>query len=249
MKKINQTNKIRLGLILSGCCLLIGQAAQAQRTEHNHIPIPAKALARQDEAAQICRDAAIDLHAGNYAKAEDEARQSDSLDPLAGVPQEVLAAALAAQGKDQEALQIYHTMVVGEQSTGGTGGRPAYCTGHGLQHDARLGRHRPGDRSDGGVREGFAACAGQRFSELLLRGGLAQVKPGGAGQVRPCRPGESGIDKSGSDGRSHRQKNGGGNTQKVKLEKSNETQETPGLNYGARRFSFAVGSLAGWHRQ
>ena len=112
----NKPKKITLGLLLSSCCLLIGQAAHAQSIEHNHIPISAEALARQDEAAQICRLAAIDLHLGNYSQAEKEARQADALDLLAGVPQEVLAAALDAQGKDQEALQAYRLLAAGGQT-------------------------------------------------------------------------------------------------------------------------------------
>ena len=116
MKKNNQTNKIMLGFILNGCCLLTGQAAQAQSTEHNRIPISAEAFAREAEAGQVCRDAAIDLHLGNYARAEDEARQAEALDFLAGGPHEVLAAALEAQGKDQEALQAYHFLAMGGQT-------------------------------------------------------------------------------------------------------------------------------------
>jgi tetratricopeptide (TPR) repeat protein len=115
MNKNNQTNKIILGFILNSCCLLTGQAAQAQSIEHNRLPISAKALAREAEAGQLGRDAAIDLHAGNYVRAEDEARQSEALDVLAGVSQEVLAAALDAQGKDQEAIQEYRAMAIGGQ--------------------------------------------------------------------------------------------------------------------------------------
>jgi hypothetical protein len=114
-KKTSKTIRfgIALGLLLNGGCLLAQQAAQAQIMEQNRIPIPAEGLAREDEAGQLCRSAAIDLHLGNYARAEDEARQADALDPLAGVPQEVLAEALDAQGKDQEALQEYRIMSVG----------------------------------------------------------------------------------------------------------------------------------------
>ena len=103
-----------LGLVLSVGWMLAAHPVQAQNIihEHDRLPISSKALARQAEAAQSCRDAAIDLHAGNYAKAEDEARQANSLSPLAGVPQEVLAAALDAQGKDREALEAYRVMVV-----------------------------------------------------------------------------------------------------------------------------------------
>lgn len=64
------------------------------------------------EAAQLQNAAAKDLHAGKYALAESEARQSLALFEGSGVSEEVLASALEAQGKDQEALQQYHVMVV-----------------------------------------------------------------------------------------------------------------------------------------
>lgn len=63
------------------------------------------------EALQLSRDAAADLHAGRYAQAEVEARQSLTLKPGDGVSAEVLAASLEWQGKDQEALQAYQTVV------------------------------------------------------------------------------------------------------------------------------------------
>ncbi len=69
-------------------------------------------LTKMEQAAQLAHDAAADLHSGNYAHAEAEARTSISVDPLtSGVSQEVLAAALERQGKDQEALQQYQTVV------------------------------------------------------------------------------------------------------------------------------------------
>ena len=63
------------------------------------------------EAEQLGRDAAADLHAGRYAQAEIKARQSSLLNSGDGVPAEVLAAALEAQGKDKEALQQYQAVV------------------------------------------------------------------------------------------------------------------------------------------
>ncbi len=69
-------------------------------------------LVKMQQMAQLGYAAAADLHLGNYAQAEAEARASISVDPLnSGMSQEVLAAALERQGKDQEALQQYQTVV------------------------------------------------------------------------------------------------------------------------------------------
>ena len=62
-------------------------------------------------AAQLSRTAAASMHAGRYAQAEVQARQALSIDHDAGVANEVLAAALDAQGKEQEALQSYQDVV------------------------------------------------------------------------------------------------------------------------------------------
>lgn len=75
------------------------------------LPTPAR-MAQMERASQLAYAAASSLHAGNYAKAEAEARQSISVDSgNSGVSEEVLAAALERQGKDQEALQQYQTVV------------------------------------------------------------------------------------------------------------------------------------------
>ncbi len=58
-------------------------------------------IARLDEAAILAQKA------GDYAEAEDYVRQSIAIGQDAGVAQEVLASALNAQGKTQEALQAY----------------------------------------------------------------------------------------------------------------------------------------------
>lgn len=71
--------------------------------------------ARNAEAIQLANDAAVDLHAGKYALAEMEARQSLSLSN-GGVADEVLASSLEAQGKDREALGHYHIMVVDQKA-------------------------------------------------------------------------------------------------------------------------------------
>lgn len=67
--------------------------------------------ARDTKAGRLGHDAAADLHSGNYALAVAEAREALSLNPGDGVPAEILAAALEAQGKDQEALEAYQTVV------------------------------------------------------------------------------------------------------------------------------------------
>ena len=68
------------------------------------------------ETDQLNHAAAVDLHAGRYAQAEAEARQSLSLRD-GEIPEEVLAASLEAQGKDEEALQQYHVMVVDQKAS------------------------------------------------------------------------------------------------------------------------------------
>ena len=56
------------------------------------------------------------LHAGKYAEAEATERRSIALCPFhTGVPEEVLAQALDAQGKEQEALRVYQELVTDRQ--------------------------------------------------------------------------------------------------------------------------------------
>ena len=64
------------------------------------------------QASQLSFEAAGALHTGQFAQAEAEARQAIALNSMDSVPEEVLAAALAAQSKNQEALQQYQTVVV-----------------------------------------------------------------------------------------------------------------------------------------
>ena len=97
------------------CSLASAQCVQAQVVEQDRIPISAQQLALEDQATQLAQAAATALHTGNYAEAEEKARQAEAFSPLAGVPQEVLAAALYKQGKDQEALELYRMMATGKQ--------------------------------------------------------------------------------------------------------------------------------------
>ena len=100
-----------LSLLLNGTYAQSGKPAQAQVSQQRRIPITPEAQEQFDQSALLSRAAAADLHARNYTQAETEARQSVSLDLINGVAQEVLAAALDAQGKEQEALQAYQTVV------------------------------------------------------------------------------------------------------------------------------------------
>ncbi len=111
-----QTVCIVLAVCLSGVPA-IGQTPTAQPLVHclsdgSYRPPTPEQLGIMEQAGQLAHDAAADLHARNYIQAEAEARQSLSLLPDFGVPAEVLAASLEGQGKDQEALQAYHIMVV-----------------------------------------------------------------------------------------------------------------------------------------
>ncbi len=118
MKANNKASTLyaSLGLSLTVAYALAGQTAHAQVTEHRRIPITQEEHEQFRQNFLLSQTAAVDLHAGRSAQAEAEAREAASANPLNGVAEEVLAAALDAQGKDQEALQAYHKMVVDEKS-------------------------------------------------------------------------------------------------------------------------------------
>lgn len=110
-----------LALLLSAFCAFIGQGTQAQVMQNMRIPISPEAQKRFAQSSLLSRAAAADLHAGRYVQAETKARQAVSMDWLNGVGLEVVAQALDAQGKDQDALQAYHTLVI--DSKGHLGGQ------------------------------------------------------------------------------------------------------------------------------
>ncbi len=95
-------------------CLSVAPAALAQPT--NPIQLTPEQQAISEKAASLTHDAASSLHAGRYAQAEKEARQALALDKDSAEGEEVLAAALDAEGKTQEAYQMYHVMVVDEDA-------------------------------------------------------------------------------------------------------------------------------------
>lgn len=75
-----------------------------------HVPYTPIQKAKSLEAYRLSHAAAAALAAGWYAYAETTARQALATGRDAGVAQEVLASALNAQGKEQEARQIYGAM-------------------------------------------------------------------------------------------------------------------------------------------
>ena len=87
----------------------------ARQGSNNPIAPTPEQEANAEQAAKLRGTAARSLHAGRYAEAEAEARDSLSLTDDDTV-REVLAAALDAQGKKKEALQAYHVMVVDEKA-------------------------------------------------------------------------------------------------------------------------------------
>ncbi len=110
--------KISFLYCLTAVCLGLTPAVAGQTppVQHyvggpNYQPPTPEQQAKTKQAAQLAYDAAADLHTHNYIQAETAARQSLSLLPGFGVPAEVLAASLEEQGKDQEALQQYQTIV------------------------------------------------------------------------------------------------------------------------------------------
>ena len=100
-------------------CLYATSAAQAQLAQaqplaqqrsHN-IAMPTELQkANMEQSVALANSAATSFHAGRFALAENEARQSLTLYDY-GAAQETLAAALDAQGKQVEALKQYQTVV------------------------------------------------------------------------------------------------------------------------------------------
>jgi len=102
--------KIHLRLLPAALVFCLSVASAALSQPANPVSITPEQQAIMEKAVLLTHDAAASLHAGFYAQAEKEARQALSLDDF-GVPDEVLAAALDAEGKDREALQAYRTVV------------------------------------------------------------------------------------------------------------------------------------------
>lgn len=107
-----------LSFLLTVVCISIGYADE-RRPGISHRPavIPPQVQKAVRDSFRMASTAAADLHAGHYALSENEAREALAIDATNGVADEVLAAALEAQGKDQEALQAYRVMVVDQKAS------------------------------------------------------------------------------------------------------------------------------------
>ena len=118
MKKTSTVYSV-LAVCLSAAPTVMGQTPQkdtlARSISANPAPYTPEHLAASVQQAAINHAAAVSLHAGRYAEAEAEARRSLSLDSD-GMADEVLAVALDTQGKEQEALQAYHVIVVEQKA-------------------------------------------------------------------------------------------------------------------------------------
>lgn len=121
---------VALGICLSASTSVMGQVAQGKqptsRSSNHAAAKPRPGLLRVggfnpshhtpeqqatlEEIGQLDQDAAAALDAGQYAEAEADARQSLSIGHDSGLAQELLASALNAQGKKQEALEAYKEM-------------------------------------------------------------------------------------------------------------------------------------------
>lgn len=101
-----------LALLLSVGCLSENKPVQAQVSEHVRLPLSPQSRASASYAGQLNQDAAAALHSGRYADAESDAQESIQASPIfCGVPKEILAESLDAQGRSQEALQVYKTII------------------------------------------------------------------------------------------------------------------------------------------
>lgn len=113
-----------LGVFLCGTGVAIGQlhrsagpgmGGQKQRPTGRTAgmtiaPLTPAQKANEDKKYRLERAAATALDAGRYEEAETDARQSMSLGADSGLAQELLASALNAQGRTQEALDMYQQM-------------------------------------------------------------------------------------------------------------------------------------------
>lgn len=104
--------------VLSALGVALGHAQQPTVPGSVSRPAPISApapmtpalKAELDEAYRLDQASAAALDAGQYAEAEADARQSLSIGYDSGLAQELLASALNAQGKKQEALEAYKEM-------------------------------------------------------------------------------------------------------------------------------------------
>ncbi len=108
----SRLHRTMLSFLLAVVCVSTGHSDQ-RRPGISHRPavIPPKVQEAARDSFHMALSAAADLHAGHYVLSENEAREALGEDTTNGVAEEVLAAALDAQGKDREALQQYQTVI------------------------------------------------------------------------------------------------------------------------------------------
>lgn len=126
MNQNNWITQVALGILFCTAGSALGQAHTSAKPLHtsakptyNHamrglhatpiILTPAE-LAALKEQNSLNEAATAALDAGQYAEAESDARQSMAIGQPAGIAHELLAQALDAQGKSQEALETYQQM-------------------------------------------------------------------------------------------------------------------------------------------
>ena len=109
------TRKIYTIVLISVACLTtegiaLGQASQNSKIKPgsaNAVPPTSRQLTMMEQSGFLQQTAEQALNAGNYADAEAEARDALSIDRQALLAPRILAEALDAQGKSQEALKQY----------------------------------------------------------------------------------------------------------------------------------------------
>jgi len=85
-----------------------GEVVQGRRVSGpRSIQLTPEQLGLEMQKGQLDENALAALRAGQYASAEDNARQCIELGQDSGLAQEILASSLYAQGKSQAALQAY----------------------------------------------------------------------------------------------------------------------------------------------
>ena len=100
-----------VSVFLCGTVVAFGQHHVGGRSVVRNItPLTPAQRTNNTEIWRLDQAAAEAMDIGQYAEAETAARQSISLGAASGKGQELLASALNAQGKTQEALQVYKVM-------------------------------------------------------------------------------------------------------------------------------------------
>lgn len=100
-------------LCATGCSLGQLHHPIGQSVAMTPVPLTPALKAREDKKWRLDQAAITALDTGEYAEAEDDARQSIAVGQDSGLAQEVLASSLNAQGRTQEALQAYKVIADG----------------------------------------------------------------------------------------------------------------------------------------